>query len=319
MNKIVAILGIIVLLTLGGLFFCAGFFTGTTMSPTKIAADAEAQADSEKKITTKDVEDVIDPKSTTISDKIMEILSSAADTATSKISDAIDNTGKQNASKDKSQLTMDSLLREIMASHAENDNCSPEKTLEQINSPKSVDPNSLQGKKIVFVGYFKNKIAFQVQKLLVGKGYRAHVEVSKAGDNESFIFCGPFKKEANAKNLVKWLQKHNFLEARIVSVSDEAIEETIYDFVNDDDNNMPENTEKSAVPIYVAPPQQPVAPVQTAAQQPQIQQAPEQQNPVLPQLQQQAIQQQQQIIQPQPVQPQQQFPIQQIQVPQIGS
>jgi hypothetical protein len=269
MNKIVAILGIIVLITLGGLFFCAGFFTGTTMSPTKIAAVDEEQADSEKKITLKDVEDVIDPKSATISDKIMEILSSAADTATSKISDAIDNTGKRN--DDESQLTMDSLLREIMSTHTENDNCSPEKTLEQINSPKPLDPNSLQGKKIVFVGYFKNKIAFQVQRLLIGKGYRAHLEVSKAGDNESFIFCGPFKKEANARNLVKWLQKHNFSEARVVSVSDQAIEETIYDFVNDD-NNMPENAEKGTVPIYIPVPQ-PVTDVPAATE--QIQPTPE--------------------------------------------
>ncbi|MDR3187506.1 MAG: hypothetical protein LBT63_03730 [Holosporaceae bacterium] len=306
MNKIVAILGIIVLLTLGGLFFCAGFFTGTTMSPTKAIINAETEAN-EKKITAKDIEEVIDPKSTTISDKIMEILSSAAGTATSKISDAIDGGVKHEISEDESQLTMDSLLREIMANHTENDDCSPEKTLGQINSPKTMDPNSLQGKKIVFVGYFKNKIAFQVQKLLVGKGYRAHVEVSKAGDNESFIFCGPFKKEANAKNLVKWLQKHDFLEARVVSVSDEAIEETIYDFVNDDDNNMPENTEKNSMPVYVAPPQPAVVvapPTATPQPQQQVNQVPEPQNQAQPQPQQPpaqpqpAIQQQQQFSAP---------------------
>jgi hypothetical protein len=314
MNKIAVILGIVVLLTLGGLFFCAGFFTGTTMSPAKTITNIETEANSEKRITSKDVEEVIDPKSTTISDKIIEILSSAADTATSKISDVIDSSGKHEAPEDESQLTMDSLLREIMASHTENDGCSTEKTLEQINSPKAMDPNSLQGKKIVFVGYFKNKIAFQVQKLLIGKGYRAHVEVSKAGDNESFIFCGPFKKETNAKNLVKWLQKHNFLEARIVSVSDEAVEETIYDFVNDDENNMPENTERSSEPTHVAssPLQVATAPP-TVAQQPQFQQVPDLQNQTLPQQQEQIVQQPLPIAQSQPaILQQQQFPAQQI-------
>ncbi|MDR1560912.1 MAG: hypothetical protein LBS23_00975 [Holosporaceae bacterium] len=249
MNKIVAILGIVVLITLGGLFFCAGFFTGSTMSTAPVIQPAENKAD-DKEITTNDVDAIIDTKSTTISEKIMNILSSAAETATSAISDATEEQKEKNTDlEDKSQINIDSLLREIAASHAENDNCSPNKTIEQINSRKPLNPNSLQGKKIIFVGYFKNKIALQVQQLLIGKGYKAHVETSKVGDeNESFIFCGPFKKEKNAKKLVKWLRKHNFSEARLISISKEAIEETLYDFINED-SDLPTNTEKNIPPI----------------------------------------------------------------------
>ncbi|MDR2765965.1 MAG: hypothetical protein LBB63_00670 [Holosporaceae bacterium] len=246
MNKVVVVLGAIVLITLGGLFFCAGLFTGSTMYSIQTAPPTTAKADdSGEKITMDKVEGAVDTKSATISEKIMQMLSSATDAATSTISDAV-SSKKRPELDSSSQVTMNSLLREIAAAHAENDGCSPEKTMKQINDNKPLNLDSLQGKKVVFIGYFKNKIALQVQKLLTGKGYTVHVETSKAGDHESFVFCGPFKKDVNAKRLVDWLQKNNFQEARVVSVSDNVVEETIYDFVNDD-SDLPKNIEHDTV------------------------------------------------------------------------
>ncbi|MDR2107747.1 MAG: hypothetical protein LBO73_04520, partial [Holosporaceae bacterium] len=249
MNKVVAILGIIVLITLGGLFFCAGFFTGTNISPVIGAhitkeATAAANASSEGKSISKDqVDSVIGAKSVTISEKIMQILSSAAESATSSISRMMDGK-KSPLSEESSKISVNSLLREIAAGHASDDECSPEETLMRMKRrPLMPDPNSLQGKRIVFVGYFKNKVALKIQKLLVKKGYRPHVEISKTGDNESFVFCGPFKKEKNAEMLVKWLRKHEFSEARIVKISDESLEEALYDTMNGN-LSMPENKEK---------------------------------------------------------------------------
>jgi hypothetical protein len=251
-NKVVAILGIIVLITLGGLFFCAGFFTGTTVFPTLSTANKEGTAaSSEKGISLDDVEAVIDNESATMSEKVMAILASAAETANSSISDAIDRRNSP-TTDESAKVSIDSLLREIAAGHAVNDDCSPQKTLERIHTPVPLNPDSLHGKRIVFIGYFKNKIALEIQKLLVGKGYRAHLEQSRTGDGESFIFCGPFKKEKNAKKLLKWLRKHDFSEARLVNISNESIEETLYDAVNDD-SGPPENSEKD-IPETQLPP-----------------------------------------------------------------
>jgi hypothetical protein len=265
-NKVVAILGIIVLITLGGLFFCAGFFTGTTMSPTNTIGRQEEQSNSEKSVSLRDVEAVIDTKSATISEKIMGILSSAAETAASSISEAVDHRSASAVpaiEEESSKVSIDSLLREIAAGHATNDNCSPTETLRKMHMPTPINPDSLQGKRIVFIGYFKNKIALEVQKLLVGKGYKPHIEVSKTGDNESFVFCGPFKKEANAEKLVRWLRRHDFTEARVVSISNESLEETLYDAMNED-SGPPENVEKdipeARLPTIPSPHAAPVSP-----------------------------------------------------------
>ena len=43
MNKVVAVLGIIVLLTLAMLFFCIGFFTGSTATPGSLAGNVISQ------------------------------------------------------------------------------------------------------------------------------------------------------------------------------------------------------------------------------------------------------------------------------------
>ncbi|MDR1334074.1 MAG: hypothetical protein LBJ71_02540 [Holosporaceae bacterium] len=260
MNKVVAILGIIVLITLGGLFFCAGFFTGTTVFPTLQSAAVKSNdatdADSEKSVSLKEVESIVDSQSAGISDKILSILASAAESASSSLSDGgADKKAAAHPADMAAHVTVDSLLREIAATHATDDDCSAEATTKKINTPTPINPNSLHGKRVVFIGYFKNKIALEVQKLLTGKGYKTHVEVSRTGNGESFIFCGPFKKEKNADKLVKWLRKHDFGEARMVNISNNAIEETLYEAINDD-VGPPENAEKDIpeMPLPTAAP-----------------------------------------------------------------
>ncbi|GHU11249.1 hypothetical protein FACS189449_02330 [Alphaproteobacteria bacterium] len=248
MNKVVAILGIIVLMTLSGLFFCVGFFTGTTIFPSKLSLVSGDKKDADKSMTLKEIEDLADIKSNSISEKVISILATAAENATETVSNAaIKYKSGINIFGDDSRLTVDSLLREIAATHTAEDDCSYEKTKIQSSIPRPHDEH-LNGKKIVFIGYFKNNIAMNIQKLLIGKGYKAHVERSKNGDgSESFIFCGPFKKDENANALVLWLLKHDFSDARTISVSNEAIEETLYDFENDD-SSLPDNVEKE-IPV----------------------------------------------------------------------
>ncbi|MDR2681762.1 MAG: hypothetical protein LBB29_01800 [Holosporaceae bacterium] len=241
MNKIVAVLGIIVLMTLSGLFFCVGFFTGTTIFPSRLSMVNDDSKEKEKALTLKDIEDITDVKSPSISEKVMGILATAAESASETMSMAM---SRHKIFGDDSKVTVDSLLREMAASHSPTDDCSYDKSMTQVNAPAVTASKSLDGKKIVFIGYFKNNIAAQIQKLLTGKGYKAHVERSKSGDgSESFVFCGPFKKDESANNLVTWLQKHDFSEARTISVSSESMEEILYDFINDD-SSMPENVEK---------------------------------------------------------------------------
>jgi hypothetical protein len=245
MNKVVAILGIIVLVTLGGLFFCAGFFTGTTVFPTlqsaAVKSSDRSDEDSGKSVSLKDIESSIDSQSSSISDKILAILASAAESASTSLSGGADK--KPSRTDASSYVTVDSLLREIAAAHATDDNCSVEETVRKINAPVPVNHNSLHGKRVVFIGYFKNKIALEIQKLLIGKGYNAHIEISQTGSGESFIFGGTFKNVKNAVKLIKLLRKKNFSEARIVNISADAVEETLYDAVNDE-LGPPENAEK---------------------------------------------------------------------------
>jgi hypothetical protein len=297
MNKVVAILGIIVLITLAGLFFCVGFFTGTSSFSEKAAQALKVEAQKEPKINPQDVEELTDKKSAALSDKIQGILSAASSMMAgskdekkspevpeksknnkksdvnedeNEASEVIEDSeksekkGKKKASTDEaneddveslvkdygasdttdSRVTIDALLREIAASHSITDDCSYSKTLLQSKTPHVINENSLVGKKIVFVGYFKNSVSMQIQKLLSSKGYRTHVEQSKGSDSrESFVFCGPFRKDKNAEKLVKWLLKNDFSDARVVKISEESIEETLYDFVNDE-SDLPQNKEK---------------------------------------------------------------------------
>lgn len=271
MNKVIVILAVIVLITLSGLFFCAGFFSATRSNQTadgigatvanaaaqlpsadKIAATAAGTAtgSSDKAKTDMDsVKALINSSnSSSLSDKIVDMLSSAAKSASNSIKnvgesvgDAIDIQHEQydNAKK----LTVSSLLREMAMAHSEDDSCSPEKTENMISEYKPIS-NEANTKRLVFIGYFKNHISLQVQKLLMVKGYRAHIEMSKSNDGESFIFCGPFNKDSTAAKLVDWLNQHGFSEARVLGFSNEKIEEKIIDLASDHESvNIPLNAE----------------------------------------------------------------------------
>lgn len=254
MNKVVAVLGIIVLLTLAMLFFCIGFFTGSTATPGNLAGDVISQINKDsaenmsKEAIAEKLGDVGDMKSAKISDKIMRILAAAgykienfSEIIKTKASKTLSH--KTNKGLETEPLSVDSLLREIASSHTPQDDCSYQKTMTEIQEHEPVVDKTLDGKKVVFIGYFKNAIAVQIQKLLTGRGYKTHVELSKSSDGqESFVFCGPFKKDDTANKLLQWLQTHDFTEARIISITKEAIEETLYDAINDG-TGLPENDE----------------------------------------------------------------------------
>ncbi len=241
MNKVIAVLGIIVVITLGALFFFAGFYMGNTTTfgkgqPTK--TDITDTSD-EKKLSLQDINAQIAAQSNNISEKVMKIISSGADNISHSVSEVVTKINHPKLS----QISADSLLKEIISSHSEHDDCSPDKTEQNIRSNSNYSRDSLRGKKVVFIGYFKNNIALQIQQLLTGKGYKVHVEESKTCPGESFIFCGPFRKKENAELLVNWLRNHDFSEAKVVNIIQESGEKTILDSM-EDDSTIPENQEE---------------------------------------------------------------------------
>lgn len=264
MNKLIAILGVIVLLTIGALFFFAGFFTGSTVHIGVQSANSTESKDlpKDEKSLLKDIEGAISTDSSTLSDKIKGILGSAKD--------AVENTFSGDDSSKFDKISIDDLLREVAANHKRGDTCSPTRTSTTLTAEEKTRP-AIEGKNIVFIGYFKNRIALEIQKLLSQKGYKVHAEVSKSSPKESFVFSGPFKKEANAQLLLDWLKRHNFSEARMVKIIKDAIEETIYDAANEE-SDLPRNAEMDIpemkninVPINTANQTQSVA-----AQTPQV-------------------------------------------------
>lgn len=273
MNKIIAVLVVIVLITLAMLFFCIGFFTGSTTTPGSLGdtisaeirkvsaginggngsdglgATAGSITPEQMKELQKKLGSENDIKSAKLSDKIIRILASAGHTVENfseiikgKTKDlALSVRGKKNGGN---AITVDSLLREMAAPHSLNDACSYERSVALINAQKAqkIEDQGMQGKKIVFIGYFHNNVALQIQKLLAAKGYKTHIEMASDKHN-CFIFCGPFKKDETAATLLKWLQFHDFDDARVISLAKENIEENIYDAMNNNTDELPENTE----------------------------------------------------------------------------
>ena len=240
MNKVVAILGIIVVITLGALFFFAGFYMGnsSTFGSSSKTEDVVTNSE-EKKITQQDIDAKISAHSNNISDKVMRIISDGADNISTSVSKVVTKINNPIIA----QMSADSLLKEIIATHSDHDDCSVEKTEKNIQSPQPINKESLRGKKVVFIGYFKDNIALQIQQLLIEKGYKVHVEQSKTCLGESVVFSGPFKKKENANKLVDWLRSHDFSEAKVVNVIQESVENALSDSL-DDNSSIPENGEK---------------------------------------------------------------------------
>ena len=240
MNKVVAILGVIVLITLGALFFCAGFFTASTIPALQMAeqnANAAKAQDSKPTITAETIESKLKAKSSAISNKIIKILSAAG------VGDEEESNHPSAGHATSQKLSTDVLLKEIASAHFDHDDCSVMKTVDHIQNPKRPHPSSLHGKTIVFIGYFKNNIALQIQRTLISKGYKVHVEQSRNAFDESFVFCGPFQKVANATKLASWLKQHSFSSAKVINVPSENMDALIPDG-EDDDDDLPNNEEQ---------------------------------------------------------------------------
>lgn len=307
MNKLLALLGLIALVAVGGLFFFAGFFTGSNVRLS--LSEQQRLARNLDKVPMSEIEKTISTESASLSEKVQKILSIATDTPVKANSEE-----RRNNTADDSQVSVNSLLKEIAASHAADDDCSVDKTQASLNVNKNVPETTLEGKRIVFVGYFKTNVALQIQRLLLQKGYQVHVEESRTSNHESFVFCGPFKERKNAENLVTWLNSHNFADARVVKVERDALEETLFDAsANNSDipsnveQNVPEASETELQQMQqILAQQQALGQQQAMLQQQQMQQAQmynqEQQMMRQQQAQQQALMQQQQMQQPQMMQ-----------------
>lgn len=247
MNKVVAILAVIVVITLGALFFFAGYYMGNTVTfgkaSTATTEDITEATSDEGKISKEDINSKISVYSTDVSDKVRKIISTSADNVTSSVAKAIKKINYQSIP----QVSADSLLKEIIANHTVDDNCSSEKTEKDIQAPKKFNKNSMLGKRVVFIGYFKNTVALQIQQILMNKGYKVHVEESKTCYGESFIFAGPFKKLEAAETLVEWLRDHEFSEAKIVNVLQASVEGALSSTL-DDDSSIPENDDELDIP-----------------------------------------------------------------------
>ncbi len=211
----------------------------TSTFGTSSKTEAAISNPEEKKITQQDIESQIAAQSNNISNKVMKIISDSADNISTSVSKVVTKINHQPLA----QMSSDSLLKEIIASHSDHDDCSIEKTERNIQSPPPLNKDSLKGKKVVFIGYFKDNIALQIQQLLIQRGYKVHVEQSKTCLGESFIFSGPFKKKESADKLVNWLRSHDFSEAKVVNVIQAAVENALADSL-DNNSTIPENDEK---------------------------------------------------------------------------
>lgn len=227
MNKVVLTVGSITVIVVGGLFFCAGMFTG-------------ADLNDKNNITVKEI--IPQDMATKLKNKVTGLLNRNSNTEI-KVLDTSDNQKLideddlallQSPSKSgillerpSQHITVDSLLNEVISSHDTTDQC----LLDNVKTKQreNVILNDTK-KNLVFIGYFPVNIAKQISKLLMTKGYPTHVQNSNMTDSEAFVFCGPFKKESRANILVKWLQKHDFVNAKIVKgtlLKSEKIDEDV--------------------------------------------------------------------------------------------
>ena len=161
MNKVVAVLGIIVLLTLAMLFFCIGFFTGSTVTPGTLteAISSEIKKDKNENMSKEAIAqklgDLGDVKSAKISDKIMGILATAGYTVEnfseiikSKTPSIRKSSNKKKLS-DVSHLSAESLLREMAISHSPKDDCSYEKTMKKIQDQSPITEQPLPSQRVL--------------------------------------------------------------------------------------------------------------------------------------------------------------------------
>lgn len=224
MNKIIFIAGILSTFLLGGLFFVAGFFTAT--SSNKIQSNNNLKEETDPKTPSKHIQNTIDGVVSGVSNIIKG--NSASHNNNVKVT-TIDG-GTIILEKPSIDITVDSLLKEILSKHRIDDSCSPELDSLIISKESYYNDVNLAKKYIVFVGYFKSDIADQLRQIFASKGYKAHVEKSRSVEaDESFVFCGPFHTDKSCKTLLNWLISHNFSESRIIDISEQKDVEMLGD------------------------------------------------------------------------------------------
>ena len=204
MNKVVFTAGVLTVVVVGGIFFCAGLFTGANVDKgTKI-------------VDIKDKHEIIDK----IYDKI------PGKPPVKKV--AANDEENQNK-----PINIDNLLNEIVASHNTADEC----LLDSVKT-KHEDPVTMNQAKryVVYIGYFPNDISEEISQLMMAKGYPIHIQISHINEDESFVFCGPFKNKKNAEKLMKWLNSHNFTNAKLVSHKLLQTDEIDLDAIEEDDD-----------------------------------------------------------------------------------
>ena len=263
MNKVVLLLGVIVFFTLAIVFFSVGFFAGYVIIPgdgvtaTHAAVAGESSAASTGgQIAVNNLASTEDVASLTISNRIGRILSTATDGKSTLFGlmsggkNKLRNLATTPSKSGASSMTVESLLREIAATHDANDDCSYERTL-AIGRLASNTPESLIGKRVVFMGYFRNENAAHIQRLLTSRGYKVHATHSRGNSDESLVFSGPFAEEENANQLARWLREHDFNEVKVVSITRESKHPESILRMKNNAENIPLNRENpSVIAIY---------------------------------------------------------------------
>lgn len=220
MNKVVFTAGVLTVCVVGGLFFCAGLFTGTSVAE-KEKASKIIDAKENKSLMSK-IQGILPGKNE------QDTLKTKAEKVTQEV---------QKESKERSVINIDNLLNEIAASHDTNDECLMENVKTSAKEPFTMNQNK---RYVAFIGYFPNDVSEEISHLMMAKGYPIHVQPSQINEDESYVFCGPFKKKLNAEKLIAWLHKHNFMNAKLVSHKLLQSEEIDLDEI-EDASQLPQN------------------------------------------------------------------------------
>ena len=245
MNKVIFVIGSITAVVVGGLFFCAGLFARAKINPTSSEQSQSVQIVEKLK---EKIDNIFEKKD----ENKIEIFDTDNDP---KMVDEDDLTPLQNTSsgvlleKPSVNITVDNLLNEVIATHNTADDCLFDNVKTQT---EEVVVKNESKQNVVFIGYFPSETAHEISKLLMVKGYPAHVQTSNINDSESFIFCGPFKKESSAQALVDWLQQHNFSNAKIIEQTEIQPEEVNKNILKQQDKSLPTLNQGSAKPQDVS-------------------------------------------------------------------
>lgn len=183
MNKVIFLIGTIVISLLGAMFFALGAFSvAQSIPPTQVDVQPiDTYMVPEKQLFQK-IEKMISP-------------------------DVDRPSGMQQKSLKTPQrkVTVEMLLQDVASKHTpESDRCA-----------KGVHEHKSVTQCFVFVGCFSESSAYEIAKALRANGYVTHVEYMAAANNV-LVLCGPFKSKMSAETLYKWLLSQGYVEARMI-------------------------------------------------------------------------------------------------------